>query len=893
MTSLDVGSNLSATVSSGIDPYFTWGLSRSDEEMTRSVLYDRARDVVRCPIASELVSLAMRVAVGPGDDAFPLREAALEALLHHASEAKRRKLRVVRVSRGRADVGEWAVHVDDAKWSEVTRVVVRGFAPLEASCGCAAFVSSGLGACDHVLGVVLARATGRKDAWREGGPRLAPADVAFDGVTCGARVEDPVAALSVRAEQPAVRAEQPAVRAEQPLLRRLAGLVRGRARGKEIPVARSMAIVRDVLAAAARGEITIDPAARAVLSRLEATTSREAACARELEPACATLTTLERRLYPYQLEAVRKFLARGRLLLADDMGLGKTTQASACCHALLASGRVSRVLLVVPASLKPQWRREWSATTPEPIVLVDGSPSERQQLYRETTRGVLVIGYEQLRIDLPFVIGFDPELVVLDEAQRIKNVRTQTAAAVRALSPAYRIALTGTPLENRMAELLSVMSFVDAEALGPPWRATARYTYDEGDGDEGRRGVHRLVELRARLEPVLVRRLRRDVIGHLPARTDVRRPVRLTDAQKSEHRLIESKIAWLMKKSSHRALTIEEEKRLQRWLTEIRIVSNGIAQRDFEERWPEIEHTTPTTQRLASLDTPKLEELREVVRELCVVQGRKIVVFSAWRRMLRLAEWAIRDVLTDVGLRAAFFTGAEGRRERERALAELHDDPKMAALFLTDAGGVGLNLQRAATACVLLEPPWNAAVLEQRISRIHRPGQSQPVDVVHLISEGSFETRLEDTIRNKRELASEVLDGDADELAVSRGLLAALRVPSESELGAEEVEVQPEVVAVGALAPSVSEAAQPQATDARRFDASAVVAEDPVAQDPAAEDPVAGDPSPIALEPRADGRFNVVLTAGQAAQLARLLAELSPPGPARSSHAPPRLDRVS
>ncbi|MBN8615848.1 MAG: DEAD/DEAH box helicase [Deltaproteobacteria bacterium] len=852
MTSLDVGSNFSDTAYAGVESHIDWGEPAPTEEETRSALFFRARDVVRGPIASELVSLAMRVAVGVDDDVFALREAALEALLHHASEAKRRKLRIVRVSRGRQDVGEWAVHVEDARWSEVRHVVVRGFAPLEASCGCAAFVSSGLGACDHVLGVVLARAQGRKEAWSEGGPRLAPPDVAFDGITRSERVDDPLAALSVR----------DGARAERPVLRRLAGLVRDRLRSKDIPAARRLTIVRDVLEAAVRAEVTLDPGARAVLSALEASTSRELACVGELEAACATLTTLERKLYPYQREAVRKFLAGGRLLLADDMGLGKSTQASACCHALLASGRVSRVLLVVPASLKPQWRREWSATTPEEIVLVDGTPSERERLYRETSRGVLVIGYEQLRIDLPFLLGFDPELVVLDEAQRIKNVRTQTAAAVRALSPAYRIALTGTPLENRLAELLSVMSFVDAEVLGPPWRATARYTYDDGDGDEGRRGVHRLVELRARLAPVLVRRLRRDVIGHLPARTDVRRPVRLTELQKGEHDILESRIAWLMKRASDRALTIDEEKRLQRWLTEIRIVCNGMAQRDFEERWPEIEHAAPTTQRLASLDAPKLAELREVVRELCVVQGRKIVVFSAWRRMLRLAEWAIRDVLADVGLRAAFFTGAESRRERERAIVQMHDDPKVAALFLTDAGGVGLNLQRAASACVLLEPPWNPAVLEQRISRIHRPGQRQPVDVVHLISEGSFETKLEQTIRNKRELAHEVLDGDADALATSRGLLAALRVPSESETGA---------VAEVATAPEVS-VSLPR------------VHEDPASLPPAPQPPPLGaqPPAPlpsaevpaIGLEPRPDGRFNVVVTPEQAAQLALLLAEL-------------------
>src|SRR6476620_5318045 len=97
--------------------------------------------------------------------------------------------------------------------------------------------------------------------------------------------------------------------------------------------------------------------------------------------------------------------------------------------------------------------------------------------------------------------------------------------------------------------------------------------------------------------------------------------------------------------------------------------------------------------------------------------------------MLRLAEWAVRDLLAEAGQRAVFFTGAESHKQRERAIVDLHDDPAVSVMFLSDAGGVGLNLQRAATCCINLELPWNPAVLEQRIGRIHRLGQTQPIDV--------------------------------------------------------------------------------------------------------------------------------------------------------------------
>ena len=123
-------------------------------------------------------------------------------------------------------------------------------------------------------------------------------------------------------------------------------------------------------------------------------------------------------------------------------------------------------------------------------------------------------------------------------------------------------------------------------------------------------------------------------------------------------------------------------------------------------------------------------------------QGRKVVVFSQWRRMLRLAEWSVRDVLGNRGIRSVFFTGAEKRSQRTKSVIEFHDDPSVSVMFLSDAGGVGLNLQKAASACINLELPWNPAVLEQRIGRIYRLGQKHPIDVYNLVTEASIEGRI-------------------------------------------------------------------------------------------------------------------------------------------------------
>ncbi len=152
-----------------------------------------------------------------------------------------------------------------------------------------------------------------------------------------------------------------------------------------------------------------------------------------------------------------------------------------------------------------------------------------------------------------------------------------------------------------------------------------------------------------------------------------------------------------------------------------------------------------------------------------LTQGRKVVVFSQWRRMLELGAWAVSDLLQTAGRRALFFTGQEGPRRRTQNLVDFHDDPDAAVLFLTDAGGVGLNLQRAASACINLELPWNPAVLEQRIGRIHRLGQERPIDVYNLMARGSIEERIAGLVADKRALFKGLFEGTTEELRFDSG----------------------------------------------------------------------------------------------------------------------------
>jgi SNF2 family DNA or RNA helicase len=423
-------------------------------------------------------------------------------------------------------------------------------------------------------------------------------------------------------------------------------------------------LVRTIQAGTRAAGVALDPAARAVLAEERARLARVLrlrAAAPRLQRA---LGQAKRRLYAYQKEGVRRFLLEGRLVLADDMGLGKTTQAIVAASALFAAGLVQRGLLVVPASLKPQWEREWQAVSDVPLRIVDGGADDRRGIYQEMRRGFLVTNYEQVMrdFDAGTIAAWAPELVVLDEAQRIKNWATRTALTIKRLTPDFRLVLTGTPMENRVDELASIVEWVDDRALEPKWRLGPWHS-SFADGKREVVGARNLDSLRARLTPVLLRRVRTEVLAQLPARQDTVIPVDLTAEQRDAHDELMQPIAKLARISGRRPLTQAEFLKLMTLLLMQRVIANGMAQVNFESVWPAIRNRTPTAQLIESLGAPKLLELRELVASLVLTQQRKVVVFSQFRRMLELADWAVSDLLTGQGQRALFFTGQEDQSE--------------------------------------------------------------------------------------------------------------------------------------------------------------------------------------------------------------------------------------
>jgi SNF2 domain-containing protein/helicase-like protein len=812
-----------------------------DLEETRAVLLELARRKSGRLPAAWLVEQALRVSAGTD---WPARRAALDALLRRSSFAARDELTVAERPAHAAGLGRYVLAgvrrgsaPGDRPRAERRpyEVEVYGLEPLAASCNCADFLRSSLGLCKHLLVVLedLAQRRQKSLAKEPPGAGAMPAaipgpDLCWNPVRPWTGNGDRLEGLSWSALSEGTRAptgRDPGTPSEVAL----AALAAGRAptHALEQLDARA-ALIEGLLDRYGAEPARAEPAALAVLRE-----ERERVARRRLGRAAAAealphLETLRRRLYPYQREGVERLLERQRLLLADDMGLGKTTQAIAACHALYCAGRVDRGLLIVPAPLKDQWLREWQATTDRvPLVAVDGRPDERARLFAETKRGFLVMNYEQLLRDLSAVRGFAPSLVVLDEGQRIKNWSTKSSSYVMSLEPEWRLVLTGTPLENRLEELATLLDWVDDTALAPKWRLGPWHTTWAGEGSSERVGARHLDTLRERLAPCLMRRVRREVLSQLPPRSDVRVPVEMTAPQREEHDARIVPIARLLQAGRRRPLRPAEFLELMQLLAQQRIISNGLALFRFDEVWPVYGSARADDALLASAASPKLAELRRIIRQLVLEQHRKVVVFSQWRRMLRLSEWAVRDVLAEAGLSSVFFTGEESQRQRTQNIAAFHDEPSVHVMFLSDAGGVGLNLQHAANACINLELPWNPAVLEQRIGRIYRLGQTDPVDVINLVTEYGIESRIAGLVGNKQALFAGLFDGTTDEVRFDgpssfigdiERLVESIDVPDSeaSEDAAEssqdtEGEVAPLAAASPAESPALAE--QPNAVE--------------------------------------------------------------------------------
>ncbi len=470
----------------------------------------------------------------------------------------------------------------------------------------------------------------------------------------------------------------------------------------------------------------------------------------EVRAAGAEQPGLRMKLYPYQVEGVAFLASRGRALLADEMGLGKTAQAIAAMAQLVRRGEVRRTLIVCPASLKHQWLREihqFTGLGAEDVAVVAGPREARQAAYAEAPP-VLVTSYELARADERELAEVAPDLLVLDEAQRIKNWRTRTASVVKGLRSRFAFVLTGTPLENRLDDLYSLMQVVDPHLFGPLWRFNEEFTSLDGSGRPT--GYRNLDRLRARIASVVLRRRKEEVLSDLPDRLVSRLTVPMTHEQQGIHEDAEGSASRLLAILKRRPLSPVEEQRLMRAFQRMRMACDAAGLVDKKTG-----------------GAPKLDELERLIEEICIGDGRKVVVFSEWERMQAMAA----EVCERLGVGYVRLHGGVPSGARGRLIDRFREDPKCQVFLSTDAGGLGLNLQ-AASHVVNLDLPWNPAVLAQRIARVHRLGQREAVNVVLLVSEGSFEERLEGSLDGKRALFAAALGDDQETVELERSTMA-------------------------------------------------------------------------------------------------------------------------
>ncbi|MDP2752202.1 MAG: DEAD/DEAH box helicase [Rhodocyclaceae bacterium] len=440
------------------------------------------------------------------------------------------------------------------------------------------------------------------------------------------------------------------------------------------------------------------------------------------------------------LQFLREFGLSG--ILADDMGLGKTVQALAHLHLEKTSGRANLPsLIIAPTSLMPNWRNEAAKFTPSLKVLTLHG-SDRFERFGEIPDADLILTtYPLLVRDREILLAQKFHLLVLDEAQFIKNPRAQSHQVSRRLVARHRLSLTGTPLENHLGELWAQFDFLMPGFLGSEKRFGQCFRAPiEKMGDGQARNL-----LAERVKPFLLRRTKEAVLQELPPRTDMIRWVELEGGQRD---LYES-------------LRVSFDKKLREVLAEQGVARSQIMILDALLKL----RKTCCDPRLVKLPTAvqlgkkgiessaKLTTLMALVEEL-LDEGRKILLFSQFTSMLDLIEIELKR------LNIAFVRISGDTKDRETPVRDFQEGRVPLFLISLKAGGTGLNLTAADTV-IHYDPWWNPAVEEQATARAHRIGQEKPVFVYKLMTEGTVEEKILALQDRKRGLSDQLLKGDS------------------------------------------------------------------------------------------------------------------------------------
>ncbi len=447
---------------------------------------------------------------------------------------------------------------------------------------------------------------------------------------------------------------------------------------------------------------------------------------------------LNARLYPYQKEGIRFAIKTGKTIIADEMGLGKTIQAIGCAEFMRKENLISSVLIVCPTSLKYQWKKEIERFTGCQSVVIEGNHLRRKKMYDDSTF-YKIVSYNSICNDVKILRHMSTDFMIMDEAQRLKNWNTQVAQAMRRIHADYMVVLSGTPLENKLQELYSIVQIVNPFLLGPLHEFIADTTVLSPSGQII--GYKNLNEIGERLKGVMIRRRKSDVKLQLPSRMDSIRFVPMTKEQAGMHDEFHSVVSQIVTKwNKTHFLSEKDRKRLLLLLSQMRMACDSTFILDQRSR-----HDT------------KIDELMHMVEDMIENGDDKMVVFSQWERMTRL----VCQELEKRGIMYANLNGSVPSEKRKQLMDDFTSNPDCRIFVSTDAGSTGLNLQ-VASVLVNLDLPWNPAVLEQRIARIYRIGQTKSVQVFNMVAERTIEERMLSTLNFKSNMSEGILDNGTD-----------------------------------------------------------------------------------------------------------------------------------
>ncbi len=459
-------------------------------------------------------------------------------------------------------------------------------------------------------------------------------------------------------------------------------------------------------------------------------------------PPCPAPSGFGAMLRPYQAHGLAwlQFLRAAELggILADDMGLGKTVQALAHLAVEQEAGRLTRPALVVcPTSLVPNWRAEASRFAPTLSTLVLHGPDRADRFAAIPRHDLVITTYPLLARDHAVLTAQDWHIVVLDEAQTIKNPLATTSKLARTLRARQRLCLSGTPLENHLGELWSMYDFLmpgflgDRQGFGRRFRAPI-----EKDGDLERRAL-----LARRIAPFLMRRAKAEVAPELPAKTEIAEAVEMGEAQRA----------------IYEGIRLAMQAKVRAAIARRGLAGSGIIILDallkLRQACCDPRLLKLQTAKAAKAGSAKFDRLFELLPQL-LEEGRRVLLFSQFTSMLSLIE----AELVRLALPYVLLTGDT----RNRTVPVRRFQAGEVPLFLISlkAGGVGLNLTAADTV-IHYDPWWNPAVEDQATDRAHRIGQDKPVFVHRLITQGSIEEKMQTLKQRKQALAAGILQAGA------------------------------------------------------------------------------------------------------------------------------------